>query len=102
MLRPYRELSELSALTLLEITTLATKGRIHLGSSLESILQELEARFAVLPILGRACARAMGWPATYPKDPADRIIVAAALVEGFSQITADREIRRSKLVSTIW
>ena len=89
-------------ITLLELTTLASKGRILLGLSLESILQEIEARFVVLPISSRACARAMGFPATYPKDPADRIIGATALVEGLSLITADREIRRSKLVRTIW
>ena len=89
-------------ITLLELTTLASKGRILLGLSLESILQEIEARFVVLPIGSRACARAMGFPATYPKDPADRIIGATALVEGLSLITADREIRRSKLVRTIW
>ncbi len=46
--------------------------------------------------------RAMAFRATYPKDPADRIIGAAALVEGLSLITADREIRRSKLIPTIW
>ena len=89
-------------ITLLEVTTLASKGRILLGLSLESILQEIEARFVVLPINSRACARAMGFPATYPKDPADRIIGATALVEGLSLITADSEIRRSKLVHTIW
>jgi PIN domain nuclease of toxin-antitoxin system len=89
-------------ITLLELTTLASKGRIHLGISLESFLQEVEARLVVLPINGRACARAMGFPAAFPKDPADRIIVATALVEGLSLITADREIRRSKLVRTIW
>ncbi len=89
-------------ITLLELTTLASKGRIHLGISLESFLQEVETRFVVLPITGRACARAMGFPAAYPKDPADRIIGATALVEGLSLITADREIRRSKLVRTIW
>jgi PIN domain nuclease of toxin-antitoxin system len=89
-------------ITLLELTTLASKGRILLGLSLESILQEIEARFVVLSISSRACARAMGFPATYPKDPADRIIGATALVEGLSLITADREIRRSKLVRTIW
>ena len=48
---------------------------------------------------GRACARAL--PATYPKDPADRV-GATALVEGLSLITADREIRRSRAVRTIW
>ena len=92
----------ISDITLLELATLASKGRIHLTVSLESFLQEVEVRFVVLAISGRACARAMGLPATYPKDPADRIIGATALVEGLPLITADREIRRSKVVHTIW
>jgi PIN domain nuclease of toxin-antitoxin system len=89
-------------ITLLELATLATKGRICLDISLESFLQEVEARFVVLPISGRACVRAIGLPAAYPKDPADRIIGATALVEGLSLLTADREIRRSKALQTIW
>ena len=92
----------ISDITLLELATLASKGRIHLAISLESFLQEVESRFVVLPISGRACARAMGLPATYPKDPADRIIAATAIVEGLSLLTADREIRRSRAVQTIW
>jgi PIN domain nuclease of toxin-antitoxin system len=92
----------ISDMTLLEVGTLASRGRIRLGISLESFLQELESRFVVLPISARACARAMAFPATFLKDPADRMIVATALVEGLSLITADREIRRSKLVPTIW
>jgi PIN domain nuclease of toxin-antitoxin system len=92
----------ISDITLLELATLAGKGRIHLGISLESFLREVEARFVVLPISGRACARAMGLPAAYPKDPADRIIAATALVEGLSLLTADRQIRRSKALQTIW
>jgi PIN domain nuclease of toxin-antitoxin system len=92
----------ISDITLLELATLATKGRIHLDISLESFLQEVESRFVVLPIGGRACARAMALPATYPKDPADRVIAATALVEGLSLLTADRAIRRSRTVQTIW
>ena len=92
----------ISDITLLELATLATKGRIRLDISLESFLQEVESRFVVLPISGRACARAMGLPATYPKDPADRMIAATALVEGLSLLTADRAIRRSRAVQTIW
>jgi PIN domain nuclease of toxin-antitoxin system len=92
----------ISDITLLELATLANKGRIRLDISLESFLQEIEARFVVLPITGRACARAMGLPAAYPKDPADRIIGATALVEGLILLTADREIRRAKAVQTIW
>ena len=92
----------ISDITLLELATLASKGRIRLDISLESFLQEVEARFIVLPISGRACARITGLPASYPKDPADRIIGATALVEGLHLLTADREIRRSRTVQTIW
>ena len=92
----------ISDITLLELATLVTKGRIHLDISLESFLQEVESRFVVLPISGRACARAMGLPAAYPRDPADRMIAATALVEGLSLLTADRAIRRSRTVQTIW
>jgi PIN domain nuclease of toxin-antitoxin system len=92
----------ISDITLLELTTLSSKGRIRLDISLESFLQEIEARFIVLPISGRTCVRALGLPSTYPKDPADRIIGATALVEGITLVTADREIRRSRAVRTIW
>ncbi len=92
----------ISDISLLELATLVGKGRINLDTTLESFLQEVESRFIVLPISGRACARAMSLPETYPKDPADRIIGATALVEGLALITADREIRRSRALQTIW
>jgi PIN domain nuclease of toxin-antitoxin system len=92
----------ISDITLLELATLARKGRIRLEISLESFLQEVESRFVVLPMTSRACARAVALPAAYLQDPADRIIAATALVEGLSLLTADREIRRSRTVQTIW
>jgi PIN domain nuclease of toxin-antitoxin system len=89
-------------ITLLELTILASKRRVHFDISLESFLREVEARFVILPITGRACVLALGLPATYPKDPADRIIAGTALAEGMPLLTADREIHRSKAVPTIW
>ncbi len=64
----------ISDITLLELATLASKGRIHLVISLESLLREVEARFVVIPISGRACARAVGLPkpATRPERQARR------------------------------
>jgi PIN domain nuclease of toxin-antitoxin system len=92
----------ISDITLFELATLTSEGRVRLDISLESFLQEVEFRFVVLPITGRVCARAIGLPPSYPKDPADRIIGATAMVEGLSLLTADREIHKSKVLRTIW
>lgn len=92
----------ISAITLLELTALASRGRIQLDITIESFLQEIESRFIVIPIRGRICALTLGLPSTYPKDPADRVIAATALTEGLTLITADREIQRSKAIATIW
>ena len=81
---------------------LVSRGRIRLDISVESFLQEVESRFVILPMNSRICARAITLPGAYPKDPADRIIGATAIVEGLSLLTADREIRRAGVFQTIW
>jgi PIN domain nuclease of toxin-antitoxin system len=92
----------LSAITLLEIARLASEGQIHLNASLDTFLSDVERRFTLLPISGRVCVRAVSFPATYPKDPADKVIGATALEEGISLVTTDRGIRNSRSVPTIW
>jgi PIN domain nuclease of toxin-antitoxin system len=92
----------ISDMTLLEIAMIESKHRIELRTSLETFLTEVETRFAILPMNSRVCVRAMALPAIYPKDPADRIIGATALVEGIPLVTADDAIRRSKALRTIW
>ncbi len=92
----------ISDITLFEIAVIESKGRIRLGAALETFLSEVEARFIVLPINGQVCARAFRLPVSYPKDPADRIIAATALVEGIPLVTADEAIRRSRALSTVW
>jgi PIN domain nuclease of toxin-antitoxin system len=91
-----------SCFTLVELAMLYGKGRIRLGMSLESFLLEVEGQFAVLPISARACARTLTLPASYPKDSADRVIGATALVEGMPLVTADAAIRRARAVKTVW
>jgi PIN domain nuclease of toxin-antitoxin system len=91
-----------SGITLIEIATATGRGRVSLDMSLESFLRDVEERFVVLPISARACARMLTLPASYPRDPADRVIGATALVEGMGLVTADRGIRRAKVVKTIW
>ena len=91
-----------SDITLLEITLLSGKKRIHFTPSLEAFLTEVETRFIVLPISARICVRSSSLPSSYPNDPADRIIGATALSEGLPLITADRAIRNSRTLPTIW
>jgi PIN domain nuclease of toxin-antitoxin system len=89
-------------MTLLELARLANQKRIEFEPNLKRFLRDVELRFAVLPITGRICVQAFEFPATYPKDPADRVIGATAVIEGLHLVTADQAIRQSKAVPTIW
>jgi PIN domain nuclease of toxin-antitoxin system len=92
----------ISDISLFELARIFNRERTRLAISVESALAEIERRFVVLLISGRISLRALSLPAAYPKDPADRIIGATALVEGIPLITADQEIRNSRALPTIW
>jgi PIN domain nuclease of toxin-antitoxin system len=92
----------ISDISLFELARIFNREHTRLAISVESALAEVERRFVVLPISGRISLRALSLPTRYPKDPADRIIGATALVEGVPLITADREIRKSRALPTIW
>lgn len=89
-------------ITFAELATSYSKGRFTLTVPLDIFLEETESRFTVLPMTARICARIAFFPASFPRDPADRIITATALVHGLPLLTADRAIRRAKVVRTIW
>lgn len=78
------------------------KGRVEINIPIESFLRDMELSCIVLPLTGRIAARSMELGSGYPKDPADRIIGATALVEGLPLVTRDEKIRASKQVPTIW
>ena len=89
-------------ITLVEIARLASYGRINLIPDVETVLSEVVRRLVILPITSKIAMQAFALPANYPKDPVDRVIGATALIEDLPLITADREIRKSKAVPTIW
>jgi len=88
--------------TLAELATSYAKRRFSLTLPFDIFLDETESRFAVLPITARIAARTLALPASYPNDPADRLIGATALIHGLKLVTADRAIRKSGAVPTIW
>lgn len=89
-------------ISLLELATLVNRGRLQLSGSFETFLRQIEEKFTILPIGGKACAQAVYLPERYPKDPTDRIIGATALVNEMSLITTDAAIRDSHAIPTIW
>ena len=91
-----------SGITLLEIARLGSSGQINLIPDAETVLAEFERRFTVLPITANIALQAYELPSSYPKDPADRIIGATALIGDLPLVTADAAIRKSRAVLTIW
>jgi PIN domain nuclease of toxin-antitoxin system len=92
----------ISDFTLFELSMLFRKKQFSLTVTPDSFLGETERRFVILPITANVALQAFALPASYPKDPADRIVGATALVEDVPLVTADRQIRSSRAVPTIW
>jgi PIN domain nuclease of toxin-antitoxin system len=92
----------ISDISLFELARAFKRERVRLTISIESALADVETRFPVLPITGEISLRTLSLPENYPRDPVDRIIGATALVEGIPLITADRKIRDSGALTTIW
>ncbi len=88
--------------TLWEVAMVATRGRLKLRGPLTDHLRRIEESFRVIPLTGAIAARSMLFTKRFPRDPADRIIGATAVVHGIPLITADKQIHASKEVECIW
>ncbi len=88
--------------TLWELAMLATMGRIKPAIPLGLYLRRVELMFQVLPTTGTVAERSMQFSASYPKDPADRLIGATASVHGIPLVTRDKGILKSGEVKCVW
>ncbi len=91
-----------AAITLWEIAWLAHHKRIVVVGSVEAFVRETVARVILRPLTVEVAVLAAGLPESFPRDPADRLIAATAIVEGMPLVTADARIRQSKVVETVW
>jgi PIN domain nuclease of toxin-antitoxin system len=88
--------------TLWEIAMMVSKRRIDVKGPMIDFLRAIEEELLVLPIDASVAERSMTFGPLFPKDPADRIIAATALVHGLVLVTADEAIRKSNEVPCIW
>lgn len=93
-----------SSISIWEICLLVKKERLKLTMDLESFVNRLESlpfiRF--IPVDNRIFTKSVTLPPPLHDDPADRIIIATALIEGASLVTADKKIQKYSLVRSVW
>ena len=92
-----------SDITLWEVATLHSLGRIKLSIPLRDWLERAVAPPLVMRVgISPAIAAAVtSLPDRFHRDPADRILVATALVLGATLLTQDRRIIESGIVTTL-
>jgi PIN domain nuclease of toxin-antitoxin system len=88
--------------TLWELAMMVSRRKIEIAMSMHGFLREVERVCTVLPIDATVAERSMQFSNTFPRDPADRIIAATAIVHGLQLVTSDSQIRASGEVPCIW
>jgi len=94
--RPY-----VSDISLWEVALLVERGRLRVTIPLREWLTAAADHRAVqrVPITPAIAAETAALPATFHRDPADRLIVATCRILGAPLLTKDRLIMHSKLVT---
>lgn len=94
----------IGAISCFEVATAVTKGRISLDRGPQDWLEQALAlpRVELVGLTPAICVKATQLGREFPGDPADRLIVATAMLESASLVTKDARIRRYPAVETIW
>ena len=87
-----------------ELAWLADHERIVVTVPLRSWLEQLAAQVRTVGTTPAIASTAVALPSTFPGDPADRIIYATAVEQGWPLVTKDRRLRRHRhpRPMTIW
>jgi PIN domain nuclease of toxin-antitoxin system len=87
-----------------ELAWLATHERILVTIPIHSWLDELAAQVRTIGTTPAIASGAVSLPSSFPGDPADRIIYATAVEQGWSLVTKDGRMRKHRHPRriTIW
>ena len=99
-LRPLR----ICEISLFEIAMLMKRGRLNTDLDYREFMDLILAAndYVLTGINPEIAALAVDWPDKVNKDPADRIILAAASYYKGRLVTADLNLRKAGIVTTVW
>lgn len=82
-----------AAISWYELAWLAEKGRVAATLPVRAWLAELSGYVRTTPLTPAIAATAAALPEAFPPDPADRLIYATAIENGWRLVTKDRRLR---------
>jgi PIN domain nuclease of toxin-antitoxin system len=87
-----------------ELAWLATHERITISQPVDAWLGQLAQQVHTMPVTPAIAATAVRLPASFPGDPADRLIYATAIENGWRLVTKDERLRKHQHPSavTLW
>ena len=85
-----------ASITWFELAWLAARGRIVVTLPVRSWLEGLSAEVRTVGTTPAVASTAVSLPASFPGDPADRLIYATAIEHGWQLVTKDRRLRRHR------
>lgn len=93
-----------SSISVWEIYMLIKKERIKLAMYPDTWLEKVESLpfIQFVPVDNRIASQSVDLPEPLHNDPADRIIIATALVHGAILVTSDKRILRYPHVQSLW
>jgi PIN domain nuclease of toxin-antitoxin system len=91
-----------SAISIWELGIKIQRGKLDLGISIGDFTRRIEnSAIQLLPVTTATWLRSLEL-AWHHRDPADRVIVATALLQNVPLVTADEEIHRFEGVTCVW
>jgi PIN domain nuclease of toxin-antitoxin system len=85
-----------ASITWFELAWLAAHERIALSIPLLAWLEGLSEQVRTIGTTPAIAATAVSLPSSFPGDPADRLIYATAIENGWSLVTKDQRLRRHR------
>lgn len=93
-----------SCISVWEIYLLVRKGRLNFSTDVDSWLEKVASLPFVqfIPVDNQISAKSVNLPGKFHDDPADRMIVATAILNGAELLTSDRKILAYAHVKSAW